>query len=76
MFGTCKVLQLVSHSGTDAVRDIGMLCRNKMLQHLRIMAVNATRSVFLMSVVPVTSGPILPWFRTARCLPTTALLLT
>jgi len=29
------------------------------------MVVNDTHSVFLMSVVPVTFGPIWPWFRTA-----------
>jgi len=27
-----NLLQLVSHHGTDSVRDLGLLCRNKMLQ--------------------------------------------
>jgi len=31
-----------------------------------IMVVNGTRSLFLMSVVPVTFGPIWPWFCRAR----------
>ena len=39
---------------------MGLLCRNKML------VFKGTRNVFLMSVVPVTFGPIWPWFRTAR----------
>jgi len=30
------------------------------------MVVNATRTVFLMSVAPVTFGSIWPWFPTAR----------
>jgi len=48
------------------------------------MVINGTRSVFLMSVLPVTFGPIWHWFLTARqqilhglaparCLPTPAL---
>jgi len=30
------------------------------------MVVKGTRSVFLVSVVPATFGPIWPWFRTAQ----------
>jgi len=58
-----NLLQLVSHHGTDSVRDLGLLCHNNMLRPVGIMAVNGTRSVFLLSVVPVTFGPIWPWFR-------------
>jgi len=61
-----SLLQLVSHRGTDSVRDVGLLCRNKMPRPAGIMVFNGTRSVFLMSVVPVTFGPIWSWFRTAR----------
>jgi len=42
-----NLLQLVCHHGTDSVRDLGFLCRNKMLQPLRFMVVSGTRSVFL-----------------------------
>jgi len=52
--------------GTDLVRDLGLLCRKKMLRPAWIMVVNCTRSVFFMSVVSVTFGPIWPWFRTAE----------
>jgi len=38
MFATCK-LQLVSHHGTNSVRDLGLLCRNKMLRPVGIMVV-------------------------------------
>ena len=61
-----NLLQLVSHRGTDSVRDLGLPCRNKMLRPVGIMVVNGTRSVFIRSVVPVTFRPIWPWFRTAR----------
>jgi len=42
------------HHGTDSVRDLGLLCCSNMLRPVGIMVVNGTRSVFLMSVVPVT----------------------
>jgi len=51
MFGSSNLLQLVSHHGTDSVRDLGLLCRNKMVRPVRIMVVSGTCSVFLMSVV-------------------------
>jgi len=54
-----NLLQLV-------VRDHGLLSCNKMSQPVGNMLVNGTRSAFLMSVVPVTFGPICPWFCTAR----------
>ena len=62
--------------GIDSMRDLGLICRNKLLRPIGIMAASDTLSVFLMSVVPVTFGPIWPWYRTdrhrvaARCLPT------
>jgi len=59
------LLQLISHQGTASVIYLGLLCRNKMIQPVRIIVVNGTRSVFLMPVVPDTFGPIWPWFRTA-----------
>jgi len=43
-----------THHGTDSVRDLGLLCRNKMLRPVGIMVVKGIRSVFLVSVVPVT----------------------
>jgi len=49
-----NLLQLVRHHGTDSVRDLGLLCRSKMLRPAEIMVVNITCSVFLMSVVSVT----------------------
>jgi len=61
-----NLVQLVTHHATDSVRDLGLLCRNKMLRPVGIMVVNGTRSVLLMSVVPVASGPNWPWFRTIR----------
>ena len=61
-----NLLQLVSHRDTDSVRDMGLLCCNKMLRPLRIMVFNGTRSVFLVSVVPVTFGLIWLWFRTVQ----------
>jgi len=61
-----NLLQLVNHHGTDSVTDIGLLCRNKILRPVGIMVINGNCIVFLMSVVPVTFGPIWPWFRTAR----------
>ena len=48
------------------MRDLGLLCRNEMLRSVGIMVVNGIRSVFLISVVPATFGPIWPWFRTAQ----------
>ena len=42
-----NLLQLESHHGTDPVRDLGLLCRIKMLRPVEIMVVNGTRSVFL-----------------------------
>jgi len=60
------VIHLVSYHGTDAVKDLDLLCRNKMLRPIGILLVNGTRSVFLMSVVPVTFGRIWPWFVTTR----------
>jgi len=57
---------LFSHHGTDSTRDLGLLCRNKMLRPAVIMVFNGIRSVFFMSVVSVTFGPIWSWFRTAR----------
>jgi len=56
-----NLLQLVSHHGTDSVRDLGLLCRNKMHRPVGIMVVNGTHSVFLMPVIPVTFVLILPW---------------
>jgi len=53
-----NLLQLVSHHGTDLVRDLCLLCRNKMLRRTGIMVVNGTRSVFLISFPPVTFEPI------------------
>jgi len=77
MFGTCKFIttRKSSFHGTDSVRDLGLLYGNKILRSVVIMIVNDTSSVFLVAVVPVTFGPIWPWFRTdghldtARCLP-------
>jgi len=60
-----NLLQLVSHRGTDSVRDLGLLCRNKMPGSVGIMVVNGTRSVFLMSGVPTTFAPIWLCFCTA-----------
>ena len=48
------------------MRDLGLLCRNKILRPAGIVVVNGTRTVFFMSIVLVTSGPVLPWFRKAR----------
>ena len=45
----------------DSVRDLGLLCRSKMLRPVGIMVVNGTRSVFLMSVV--TAQSLLNQFR-------------
>jgi len=53
-----NLLQLVNHHGTDSLRDLGLLYSNKKLWSVGIMVVNGTRSVFLMSVVPVTLRPI------------------
>jgi len=36
------ISQLVSHHGTDSVRDLSLLCRNKMLRPVWIMLVNDT----------------------------------
>ena len=47
------------------MKDLGLLCRNEMFRPVGTMAVNGTRSVFRMAVVPDTFGPIWPWFRTA-----------
>jgi len=58
------VSHLVSHLGTDAAKDLDFLCRNKILRHVGISLVNVTRSMFLISVVPVTFG--LTCFPTAR----------
>ena len=44
-----NLLQLASHHGTDSVKDLGLLFRNKMLRPVDIMVVSDTRSVFLMS---------------------------
>jgi len=46
MHGAC--IFITTHHGTDSVRDLGLLCRNKMLRPARIMVVNGIRSVFLM----------------------------
>ena len=40
--------------GIDSMRDLGLICRNKLLRPIGIMAASDTLSVFLMSVVPVT----------------------
>jgi len=55
----------LSHHGTDSMRDLGLLCLNKMLRPVGI-TFSGTRNVFLTSVIPVTFGPAWPWFRTAR----------
>ena len=57
------LLQLVSHHDTDSVRGLGL---HKMLRPAGIMVVIGTGNVFLMSVVPVTFGPIWSWFCPAR----------
>ena len=48
-----NLLRLVSHHGIVSVRDLGLVCSNEMLRPAGIMVVNGTRSVFLMSVLPV-----------------------
>jgi len=48
-----NLLQLVSHYGIDSVKDLGLLCLNKVLRPAGIIVVNGTRIVFLMSVVTV-----------------------
>ena len=53
MFDHANLLQHVSHHGT-LVTDLGLLCHEKVLRPVRIMGVNGTRSVFIISVVPVT----------------------
>jgi len=40
-----NLLQLVTHHGTDSLRDLGLLCHNKMLRPVGITVVNGTRSV-------------------------------
>jgi len=60
-----NLLQLVSHHDTDSVRELGLLCCNKMLQSVRIMINNDTPNVFHMSVDPVTFGPICLCFHMA-----------
>jgi len=50
--------QLVSHHGNESVRDLSLLCRNKMLRPIGIMVVSGARSLFLMSVIPVTLGRV------------------
>jgi len=44
-----NLLQLVSHHGTDSGRDLGLLCRNKMLRRvgIEVVKVNGTFSRFL-----------------------------
>jgi len=42
-----NLLELVRHRGTDSVRDLGLLCRNKMLRLAGIIVVNGIRRVFL-----------------------------
>ena len=59
-----NLLQLISHHGTFSVRDLGLLCCNKILWPAVIRVVIATRSVFLVSVISVTFGLIWPWFCT------------
>jgi len=68
MFGTGKFITnlLLTHRGTDSVRDLGLFCHNTMLRSVGVMAFNGTRSVFPVSIVLETFGPIWPWFRTAR----------
>jgi len=39
------VLQSLRHHGTDSVRDLRLLCRNKMLRSVGIAVVNDTRNV-------------------------------
>jgi len=46
-----NILQLVSHHGTDSVRDLGLLCRSKMIRPVGIMVANGNHSVFLTSVI-------------------------
>jgi len=53
-----NLLQVVTHHGTDLVKDLGLLCRNKILRPVGIMVASGTRSVFFISVLPVTFGPI------------------
>jgi len=68
-----NLLKLVCHHGTDSVRNLGLLCNNKMLRPVRIMVVNGTRSVFIMSVVSshllttlalIPHGPVTIYSRT------------
>ena len=61
-----NLLQLISHHGTDSVRDLGLFHRKKIPRPVGIAVVNAIRVLFLMAVVPGTFGPIWPWFHTAR----------
>jgi len=58
MFGTFKFVttRTVSQYGVASVRDLGLLCRNKMLRPVAIMVVSGTRSVFLMSAISFTFG--------------------
>jgi len=48
------------------MRDLGLLCSNKMLRPVGLVVQWHQECVILMSVVSVTLGPIWPWFRTAR----------
>jgi len=45
---------MVSYHDIDSVRDLDLLCNNKLFRPVGIMVVDDTHNVLLMSVVPVS----------------------
>jgi len=70
MFGTGKFITnlLLTHRGTDSVRDLGLFCHNTMLRSVGVMAcvscVNRSRN-FWTNLALVPHGPVTISSRTA-----------